>query len=624
MGKYTLTLSLLCSLIAASVEAAPSASRTTGVAPLSVHFNADVAASNSEARPFHDYEYSWNFGDSASGTWGTDGKSKNTDKGPVSSHVYESPGTYTATLIIRNLSGVVDTASFTITVTNPDTVFSGTNTTCISTNTDFTGCPSGATQLTTNDLSSLPTLTTSGKRVLLRRGSTWTSSNTLYSDAPTNATTVHIGAYGTCQSPDSQGICSNAPQITITGSGSLSTTWILLYKSYDWRITDISFIGDKNTTGSILSGGMDIRRLLVLRVKTRGFYNPIGWAHWRPDETYEITENSVVSNDVRDVGEYVFYGGSNKLTLTGNEFHNSDTTHIARVWWSHLGVISHNKFSGSSLTNTNGRQALKFHGPKWGTEVGVAGPGMEYSLPYSSMFTVVSDNLFGGSGPWPVSIGPQNDASDERLSDIIFERNRFVSDYGQLSPMNVSVAAHFAGRYFTIRNNLIDISYQNLTVGDCTGLEVFNSPSAPSPLGYRIYNNTIYSDEALRNGATGIAVNAGSQDIEIKNNLISFLSGIERKSMIVDSSGVAVASNNLMATSQLFTDATAWPAINRNFSLITVASAAIDQGASVLVYDDIVDKARTGTFDIGVYEYTPGTHKHLRNKADGKIFRAAQ
>lgn len=135
-------LIIICLLFPVIGHAAPEASRTSGLAPLAVFFDAGVAASTESSAPFHDLDYTWDFGDPDSGTWGPSGKSKNTDKGPLAAHVYETAGTYTASLTVRDSNGMVGSPTeFTITVTD----FSAANTTCISTGTDFTGCPAGAT-----------------------------------------------------------------------------------------------------------------------------------------------------------------------------------------------------------------------------------------------------------------------------------------------------------------------------------------------------------------------------------------------------------------------------------------------------------------------------------------------
>ena len=130
--------------------------RTSGVAPLAVFFDAsgttDVGVT---ARPFHDLEYTWDFGDPTAGTWAYGAQpgvsSKNSATGPVAAHVFEKPGTYTVTLTAFDGTNTV-TTSKTITVDDPDVVFAGSGTVCMSTSGTFTNCPSGASHVTTSSL----------------------------------------------------------------------------------------------------------------------------------------------------------------------------------------------------------------------------------------------------------------------------------------------------------------------------------------------------------------------------------------------------------------------------------------------------------------------------------------
>ena len=145
-------------------SAMTTASRGTGtdncVAPCAVFFDAvgtdgagggtgvDVSAMGS-AKPFHELDYTWNFGDPTAGTWSSgrqnaDGSypSKNTEKGAVAAHVFETPGNYIVTLTVKNQSGQTNTYTQTITVEDPDVVFAGDKTYCFSSRGGFNGCPS--------------------------------------------------------------------------------------------------------------------------------------------------------------------------------------------------------------------------------------------------------------------------------------------------------------------------------------------------------------------------------------------------------------------------------------------------------------------------------------------------
>ena len=609
-----------------AVDIDASASRTSGVAPLSVHFNADLTASSSTERSFHDLDYSWNFGDPTSGNWGTSGKPKNSDKGPVAAHVYETPGAFTAILIVRDQTGaIVDSETFVINVDDPDVFYAGTNTTCISNDADFTGCPSGATQIILNSLNGIESYVGSGKRILLKRGSSFNADTPLSLGA---STTFHLGAFGECSLPDSQQICNNAPQLILSNT---LNPFIDLANKHDWRVVDLSLIGTKTTMG-LLGGAINIRRLLFLRNTTEGFNTAIGWSHWRTIDDSRVEENAVVGNKMQDMGNTGVFIGADRLAFVGNNAHNSDITHVVRVWWAHLGVISHNQISGSSLTNTNGRAALKLHGPltgsySWGACWPYEGQGFigsfaethEEGLPYPTKWVVVSDNLFGSSGAWPVSIGPQNGLLDERISDLIFEKNKIIVQYGNSSDVLPSLGVHLEGQYNSVRNNVIDGTggangYVGIKVmhratedntlpfiDECGSPRVMPAP----PVGINVFNNTIYRSGTVVNGVEGINVAATATGTVVRNNLISFPNE-SNKTAVDDLSGVSILSNNVMTNSPYFVDPDNANPLLRNFNLTADSTQSIGQGFAVPLSDDFSGNLRTAPYDIGAFEYSSG------------------
>src|SRR5688572_27680649 len=143
-------------------------SRTSGVAPLAVFFDATGTTADGVTNPFHTLGYQWNFGDAAA-TWATTGAPKNLATGPVAAHVFDNPGTYTVSLTVTN--GVDShTVTATITVSNPNTVFSGANTICVSATAlpvpGAGGCPSLATVKLSGDWATIVnTYAAPGKRV---------------------------------------------------------------------------------------------------------------------------------------------------------------------------------------------------------------------------------------------------------------------------------------------------------------------------------------------------------------------------------------------------------------------------------------------------------------------------
>jgi hypothetical protein len=574
-------------------------SRTSGVAPLPVHFFADfVASASGDERidRFHHYDYTWNFGDTGSGNWGTTGKSKNTAKGAAAVHIFEEPGVYNITLTIRDHSGTVDTENYSVTVTDPDLFYSG-NTIYVNNAGDdvFPGAPDAAPKIATNDLSTIVQYATSGNRILLKRGSSWTTSGLTW---PSNAGPVTIGAYGTGTDPDALGIYDNNPQITITGGRFLS----LEYKQ-DWRIMDLHLV-DTTRTNNCFGGSVNMQRLLLLRLKVEGFRSAITWSHWNDAACMPKDDMVIASCDVSDSYYNVMYVGSERLALLGNIVYESQTQHVVRIWQAYRSVISHNIIHGSSLANGIGSHGLKFHGPgtfPGGEEEGVLGEplaGTGY-MNAKTEFCILADNIFGTSGPWPVAIGPQNTWADERLSNIIIERNRFHPDYGTSSSRHVTVSLQLWGRYFTVRNNIFDGTG---SANDYCAIATEDHGVIPAPTKIEIYNNTIYKGDNGSDIHRGIYVGEQVTNSIVQNNLVSFPYASGAVVLIANLSSDLVSSDNLLTDNAQFTYPGNPAPLDRDFTLQT-GSPALDQGITVPVYDDYYIDTRPGSSnDLGAFE----------------------
>ncbi|MCB0339845.1 MAG: DUF4215 domain-containing protein, partial [Bdellovibrionales bacterium] len=157
-----------------SINISLKVTRTSGVAPLAVHFDAADTTGTTNS-PFRDLIYSWDFGDPNSGVWSTNGKSRNSASGPVSGHLYNDPGTYKAKVSVVDQFGNYNEKEIEITVTDANSFFAGTKTTCISTSANFSGCPSGSQTVTTSSFNTAMNYFDTGKRVLFRRGETFNS-----------------------------------------------------------------------------------------------------------------------------------------------------------------------------------------------------------------------------------------------------------------------------------------------------------------------------------------------------------------------------------------------------------------------------------------------------------------
>ncbi len=174
------------------------ASRLEGVAPLAVHFRAlDAQSAELSRDEFLDGEFRWDFGNPSAGTWGTNGKSRNAATGAVAFHVFDMPGSYQVSLQSRSASGQGAGTPVTIRVLDPEEVYAGQKTICVSdaASNDFSGAPPGALCIATDDISVAMAYATAGRRLLFRRGSTW-SAGDIGNTWPNNAGPVTLGAYG--------------------------------------------------------------------------------------------------------------------------------------------------------------------------------------------------------------------------------------------------------------------------------------------------------------------------------------------------------------------------------------------------------------------------------------------
>lgn len=113
-------------------------------------------------------------------------------------HVFDTPGTYTVGAWGIDRTGITGEDTVTITVQDPDQVYSGIRTICVSNQGDFTGAPAGANLVTSLSAarSAANSLGQTG-RILLRRGESF--QETMEIDDPMR--NCRIGAFGSGAKP---------------------------------------------------------------------------------------------------------------------------------------------------------------------------------------------------------------------------------------------------------------------------------------------------------------------------------------------------------------------------------------------------------------------------------------
>ncbi|HEV8398076.1 MAG TPA: PKD domain-containing protein, partial [Vicinamibacterales bacterium] len=553
-------------------------SRVSGVAPLAVFFDATATTAAATNRPFHELEYRWDFGDTASGSWastpGMPNVSRNHATGPVAAHVFETPGTYTVSLTVLDGAGAA-TKTVQITVTDPDTVFAA-NTLCVGNSQPLAGsggCPAGAAGLQSNNFNAaINNNIASRKRILFRRGDTFVSSD----NANVGVTGPGlIGAFGS----------GAAPVVNVTGNNraiqlSSGTTPGLK----DWRIMDLEIDGNSGaaTEGIHAEGGMDqvtLLRLNIHHVHEGVMLSPdildfYGGQHRLWDQFAVV--DSTIRTIIGGGGGYGVYLGAQRFSLMGNVL--SDTTaseHILRTPNIVKAVISHNDMSNPARA----KHVVKLHAMVFG----VSPTGFTEQV-------VMSDNKFtGGAGvDWTVTLGPQDQFQNEKVRDVIVERNWFAPAPGQ------QVALMVWAQDVTVRNNIFNLTGALAR----NGMVVERRGGEPLPANVHVYNNTFYSNSAGGFFPIQFVLGAG---MVAKNNL-GYAPLSTSRDMV---SGAAAVSGNSSDADILLAPAfaAAAPVAPADFSLRS-GSYAVNAGTAVPVFSDLfrLDRPQGGAIDIGAAE----------------------
>ncbi len=467
-------------------------SRVTGVAPLLVFFETEGTTADATDRPFHELAYCWDFGDKDAGTFTPTGLGKNSAKGPVSAHVFESPGTHTVTVSARDAMGRVASRSVEVTVDDPASVFSGKNTVCFSDNGDFAGCPAGAEQVIGTELGDLAGSVREGVRILLRRGGTFSGNLDINVPGP-----GMVGAFGVEGDPRPHIVGPDGPVFKVSDE---------VPNFDDWRFVDLDITGGDDTKGFEVAGNAS--DLLLLRVRAYGLLALLSAG----DSILDFwNNNGSPGHDVTDVlgvhdcdsrhsvnGGNHIYAAAHRMSIQGTYVHDSiEGEHLIRTPWIDRGVFSHNDLGEAPQP----RNLLKMHGPR---HTDPASVGFE-------KFTekvVISDNIFDAVGgtQWAVAIGPQNDVSDERLRDVNVERNLF------LPGDDAQVALIIWASKVTIRDNLFNRGPQrDCVAGGTRGVE-------PAPDDITLIHNTCFSNYA--SGPELARFDGTATNVKAYNNLV--------------------------------------------------------------------------------------------------------
>jgi len=587
--------SAACGVAASQVIALGAvASRASGVAPLFVFFDATGTVASTTTRPFHDLEYLWDFGDPGSGNWARGSRagtsSRNAATGGVSGHIFESAGTYT---VCATATDGTNTAAqeITVTVTDPDAVFPGINTICFSNGSSFAGCPAAALLVAnSNNFGAVMSLAGPGKRLLLERGGVWSVTATARLSAAGPGT---VGAYGVGAKP-------------VVRAAVNSTMLLLSDKSTptfgDWRLMDLDFDGQSGTSADLITSEGGANQITILRIDGHDgsggisfstgildFWNANGHPGHAIYDQLAIVDSTIVH--LTGNGGAGGFLGARRLAWIGNLVDDASGSHLLRAFYIDKGVISNGTFSKAGAL----RHALKIHGPC----IAFQAAGCTLSPLLGANVTqrvVVSDNIFVGDAgvDWTVAFGPENSDSDQRVRDVVFERNWLKTVAG------TQTALMMFATEITVRNNLCDAT--NGLAHEC--FHVGRRGIEPAPQNIRLYNNTCFS------GSTGgfncVGLEAAASNITVKNNL-AYAPNATSPVLLnnAGAAGVTQTNNSSNASVKNTSPNFANPALSSpsHFAL-SAPSYAINAGAQVPVLGDFFLAPRPvgGAWDIGAAE----------------------
>ncbi len=506
-----------------------SVTKSSGVSPLGVIFDASATTSTATSRPFHDLDFTWDFGDPGSSFNNRPDIDPNFAKNGIAGHVFELPTgvsskVYTVTLTARDSSGTTAQVSQLITVN----AFSG-FTYYVS---NSTGSDSNSGQSTSAPFKTwakgmnMLTLAGGARRVLLNRGDTFaaTSETTFI-----NRTGPYIiGAYGTGARPIIS-VASGISPLDVRGS------------MRGMRVMDLNFVGTSG--GSAMGTGQDH---LVLRCRTANMTDGIINCCDQRDDAMIVDSTFF---DHRNYG--IYYNRGKHVGILACDFDMpNNKEHNVRTYISNC-VVSYNIFR---------RNVARGHHLKF---VGLEAPNkVEYA--------VVSENIFlQANSNWSVSFGPQNTSRPEIIENLIIEGNIWQD------PGTVCIQSRGANDV-TVRNNVFTNFRRALLLGPIpSGLNTFNR--------WHIYNNTAYSN--LTGSTIFFMTDLPMTDLRVQNNIMSSPNASVGTSNAINAGPTSVsqitASNNiwhysspggpnLFKANSTFYNFSAWQSLGKDANSMTI------------------------------------------------------
>jgi hypothetical protein len=359
--------------------------------------------------------YAFNFGDDRGQTWSISGLPKNVQTGgPLAAHVFDQPGTYQVRVRATDPSGGYSDRTVSIEVQDPNAVFAGTQTICVSAVANFAGCPAGASQMTAMPGSA----SFNNRRVLLRRGETFSSIS-----IPHGSQNVQIGAFGSGAKPriSSIEVGSLAPNSS-SFPRDISIMDLNFLHRFEQYATMSRLLLYRNTfdapTGELAVGQINLASALQYVVE----HHTLAPSQYIQPRELFVVENQLRGSTTNPHINMVAIGS--QFVIMGNDMGTAQQ-HTLRLYNMNKGFIAHNALRGRSSDGI--RHALKIHSGGLGAyddNYGISGST------WASRQIVIANNRLGDStdnNSFTGGAAPQNNGPDSRegLEDVVLENNVF-------------------------------------------------------------------------------------------------------------------------------------------------------------------------------------------------------
>ncbi len=586
-----------------NITGSVSANRTSGVAPLGVILDATATGTALTAIPQHELIHIYHYGDDDLVVWANGTLSgiskKNLSQGAMGAHVFETSGTKTVRYTAAHLSsgGVLSVSAtqiITITITNPDVVFAGTNTICLANGSvpvpGVNGVPAGATCASATTWAAVVGYCTTGKRVLLKSGDVWTvGTTTNFSGGITGI----LGKFGTGADPE---ISITAAAVSLI-SPTTSTT-------EDWRFMDLhTHASTLSATGTARNG----TRFLQCNNKSGGgaiggkFSTLLRINHHDASSLAHIADETVIADCHADTlcgmgGNVGIWSAHNTgLAILGCSLNDASRMEFnIRLQGIRKFVIADNYLKDPLADGTKHALALR----------GFSAADTSWTGVYTEDGVVRNNRIIGKSISGLVQVAPQDSGKDERHRNILIESN-YISNESTTGTGTCILGG--GGTNITIRNNI----FQN---GDCTitsnisfsnGSSIAaNSYAVLPPTSIFIYNNVLYCAKATSSGTPARMVDVASTTAsgwQVKNNVMYLPNHTNGSNTVALGTGIAgatVSNNSTNAQTKLTPNfVTIPPVIYSDWR--TTSGYAVNGGAWVPVFTDFFGTARVGTSDMG-------------------------